>query len=174
MESFDHAVSAECGGCDGGPLHCQNGMQALRHLRTGKQKRVLTSWYWLAQGVSVLAWWLALWQIPALRGAFTSSAAPFAVLGAFAPGDLLLIAAGSCAVGLSRRAPWRVPLAWMIAGGVLYAAAYTFAAVLWASMPFLGALLMIPAAAGSIWAAGTLHAQSRGLLGEKRPQQGLP
>lgn len=131
------------------------------------------SWYWPAQGVGVLAWWLALWQIPALRDSFTPSAAPFAVLGAFAPGDLLLIAAGSCAVGLSRGAPWRVPLAWMVAGGVLYAAFYTVAAALWASMPVLGALMMLPAATGSIWAAVALHAPSAELQGEARQRQGL-
>lgn len=121
--------------------------------------------YFKIQAFAVAAWWLALALWPEWRAPFQPHAAPDVVLFAFAPGDLLLLAAGSALVGwiggpLIR---FRLPLAWGVAGATLYGALYTLTLAVTGAASPLGALLMIPAAAASTLAAFALDDSLRSL-----------
>ena len=109
---------------------------------------------WFAtQAAGVVAWWLLLLITPDVRPLFSIREAPSIALGAFAAGDLLLIALGSALVSLASDRRWATPLAWMVAGAVAYGAMYCLSIAVAGSAPTLGAALMVPAAALSIAAA---------------------
>jgi hypothetical protein len=93
---------------------------------------------------------------PGMRAYFMIREAPIEVLGAFAPGDLGLVALGSLLVGLRRGDGWSGRLAWIVAGAMMYAAAYTVATAALRISHALGACLMVPAAGASLIAASHL------------------
>jgi hypothetical protein len=118
--------------------------------------------YFLVQALAVAAWWALLASQPAAWPLFAVRGSPRVALGAFAPGDLGLVALGSAVVALRGGRAWTRELAWCVAGAVAYAAAYTATtAAARASSP-LGALLMLPAAGASVAAALTLSRGARG------------
>ena len=123
---------------------------------------------WFAtQAVAVVAWWLLLLTRPALRPLFSIRDAPFVALGAFAPGDILLIALGSALVSLGKVRGWVVPLAWMVAGAVSYGAIYCVAVAAAGSAPALGAVLMVGAAVLGIAAAVDISRERRGTISSR-------
>ena len=116
--------------------------------------------YFALQAVAVIGWWVALWLRPEWRAAFRPFSAPDAVLLSFAPGDLLMLGAGSALVAWpAHHQRHRRALAWVAAGATAYAALYTLALALTAAAPSLGALLMCPAAVASTLAAFSLDDQ---------------
>ena len=125
-------------------------------------RRRLALGYFLLQALAVVVWWGALALQPAAWPLFAVRGAPPIALGAFAPGDLGLVALGSAVVAVRGARAWSRELAWCVAGAMAYAAAYTVtAAAVRASAP-LGALLMVPAAGASIAAALTLSRSAHG------------
>ena len=123
---------------------------------------------WFAlQAAAVVGWWLLLLVRPALRPLFSIRAAPTVALGAFAPGDLLLIALGSALVSFGSNRSWVVPLAWMVAGAVSYGASYCVTVALVDSAVALGAILMIPAAVLSIAAALDISRERSGTVSSR-------
>lgn len=124
-------------------------------------QRRLALAYFLVQALAVIAWWALLAARPSARALFAVHGAPPAALGAFAPGDLGLVALGSALVALQRGRGWSRALAWMVAGAMAYAAAYTATAAITRASGPLGAWLMLPAAAASIGAAGILSRVAR-------------
>lgn len=130
--------------------------------RPGSRATRLARIYFLAQALAVAAWWLGIALRPAWRAAFAIRGAPDAALLAFAPGDLAILSAGALAAAvLGEKFP---PLAWLVAGGTVYATFYTIAAVFLAAAPPLGALLMVPAALLALLAARRCsHAYQRHL-----------
>lgn len=119
--------------------------------------------YFGVQSIAVAAWWTLLATRPSTRALFRVAGAPDASLLAFAPGDLALLTLGSAALALSGRgaSAWRVPLAWLVAGAAVYAAAYTLALAASGAAGPLGAALMVPAAAASVLCAHALQRGSR-------------
>jgi hypothetical protein len=124
-------------------------------------RRRLALGYFLVQALAVTAWWVLLAARPSARALFAVHGAPPAALGAFASGDLGLVALGSALVALLRGRRWGRELAWMVAGAMAYAAAYTATAALMRASGPLGAWLMLPAAAASIGAARILSGVTR-------------
>jgi hypothetical protein len=119
-------------------------------------RRQLAIAFFFMQAVAITGWWVLLGLVPAARSLFTPYDAPFATLASFAPGDLGIVAIGSLCVILRRGLGWSGSVAWVVAGAMLYGAAFVLtAAVLRASSP-LGAILMVPAAAGNLVAAAIL------------------
>lgn len=118
--------------------------------------RSVAACYFAAQGVAGLAWWVALLVAPALREPFVARHSPEATLLALAPADLVVFVVGSLAAsaGIARRTSWAAPAAWITAGGAGYAALYCVGLAWIAKASWLGAALMVPAAAASLVAAG--------------------
>jgi hypothetical protein len=112
--------------------------------------------YFALQAVAVAAWWLCLWRWPSLRAHFRPAGAPDTTLLAFAPGDAA-VALASAALAVLPPTRARTALAWTVAGGIAYATAYTIALAVSCAAGPLGAILMTPAAAGSLLAARALH-----------------
>ena len=108
--------------------------------------------YFALQAFAVAGWWVALLLRPPWRGAFRSASTPDAILLAFAPADLLVLALGSAVVAFSGTHHRRA-VAWLVAGATVYAALYTLALTFAGAAPALGALLMTPAAVASTLAA---------------------
>lgn len=121
--------------------------------------------YFKIQAFAVAAWWLALALWPEWRAPFRPYSAQDMVLFAFAPGDLLLLAAGSALVGWIRgpMVRFRSAIGWAVAGATLYGAIYTLTLAITGAASPLGALLMIPAAAASTLAAFVLDDSLRSL-----------
>ena len=123
---------------------------------------------WFAiQAVSVIAWWLFLLVYPGMRPLFSVRDAPFISLGAFAPGDLLLIALGSALVSFGNHPRWVVPFGWMVAGAVSYGAIYCVTITVLGSAPALGAILMVPAAVLSVAAAVAISRERSGTVSSR-------
>jgi hypothetical protein len=123
---------------------------------------------WFAsQAVAVASWWLLLLVRPGLRPLFSIRDAPAVSLGAFAPGDLLLIGLGSALVAFSRNRSWTVPMGWMVAGAVLYGAIYCLTLAVSGDAQALGALLMVPAAVFSIAAALAISRDRSGTVSSR-------
>ncbi len=118
--------------------------------------RRLAAMYFLVQAIAVTGWWALLAFVPPTWSLFAIHEAPRIALGAFAPGDLGIVAVGSALVALRRPRPWTGPLAWIVAGAMIYGAAYTVTASVLGAAPPLGALLMLPAAVASLLAAAAL------------------
>ena len=107
--------------------------------------------------LAIAAWWALLFAWPAARAPFRLAGAPEIALLGFAPADLLAaLAAGWIAASPSSR-PARTALAWCVAGAMVYASAYTVALAVTCAAGPLGAILMAPAALGSLAAARALH-----------------
>lgn len=116
----------------------------------------LAAIYFLAQAIGIAAWWALLAIAPAVRPLFALRNAPLAALGAFAPGDLVLIGVGSVVVAWQAYRGRGAALAWVVSGAMAYAAVYTLAAAVLRLAPALGAVLMVPAAGASLGAAAVL------------------
>jgi hypothetical protein len=131
---------------------------------SGGSVRSLIVTYFAVQSVGVVAFWLLLFAVPDLRQHFTIRGADFAALGAFAPPDLLIIAAGSALVTLQRGKGWGVHMAWLVSGAVVYATLYLVTAALAGVMSPVGAVIMTPPSVASIIASVILtrdaHADS--------------
>jgi hypothetical protein len=123
--------------------------------------------YFAFQALAVAVFWLALAARPQWRALFYPTEAPEVVLLAFAPGDILVLSIGSGAVALlgDGRAVVRSSLAWLVAGATLYGTCYTWSLAFTGDAGVLGALLMTPAALGSVLAARVLHDHSRAVPG---------
>lgn len=111
--------------------------------------------YFAAQALAFAAWWAYLWAVPAARASFFPPGASEIELLAFALPDLGVAVLGSlgAAIAIASGARWAVPLAWLTAGAVVYAAAYCVA---WAALRdggWLSVALMAPAALLSTLAA---------------------
>lgn len=128
--------------------------------------------YLVVQGAAVVAWWVTLALWPAAREPFRVVGAPDAALLAFAPGDLLILGAGSLAAALARGR--RAVLAWLVAGATLYGALYTLSTAVSASSGWLGAALMTPAALLSLLSARTLTLADSRPLPPRRPGDAAP
>jgi hypothetical protein len=119
-------------------------------------RRPLALAYFATQAAAVAAWWIVLAAVPASRPMFALRNAPFSALGAFGPGDLVIVAGGSLLVVLARNSRHASWIATGVAGAVVYAAAYTMStAIMELSAPW-GAICMVPAAIGSVVAARLL------------------
>lgn len=110
--------------------------------------------YFIAQGLGVVGWWVALLNRPEFREPFFSTSAdPFALSKFLVPGVLVMggasIAAGWLTLRSSRH---RAPVAWMAVGAVLYALIGALA-VNWpiGTRPWADAL-MFGSLAGTAWA----------------------
>jgi hypothetical protein len=121
-------------------------------------RRRLALGYFVLQALAVAVWWALLAARPDTWALFAIHGAPAAALGAFAPGDLGLVALGSALAALRGGRGWGRDLAWVVAGAMTYAAAYTATTALTGASGALGALLMLPAAAASLLAARALSA----------------
>lgn len=119
-------------------------------MRAPSKWRTLALAYFAVQAIAVIAWWAMLLILPSTRDAFAIRGASFAALGAFAPGDLALIALGSAAVAVGRERAWTVNAAWLASGALIYATFYAVIAALTDVSPLLGAMLMLPAAVASV------------------------
>lgn len=124
--------------------------------------------YFALQGAAVLLWWLALWLRPEFRAPFAIRDAPHSALLAFAPPDLVLLAAGSLALGLAPAHRWASPLAWIVAGATLYATLYTLATTVGRATHWVGFGLMAPAALLSLLAAASFYRAVRRDLPPRR------
>jgi hypothetical protein len=123
--------------------------------------------YFALQSLAVALFWLVLAVRPQWRVLFYPAAAPEVVLLAFVPGDILILSTGSGAAALlnDARAVLRSSLAWLVAGATLYGTCYTLSLAFTGDTGVLGALLMTPAALGSVFAARVLHDHSRAVSG---------
>ncbi len=108
----------------------------------------LASAYFALQGAAVAIWWIALALRPDWRDAFLPRGHPEAALLAFAPGDALLLVAGSWFLAASIRLGWvwTIPLAWLVAGAVDYATLYVLAQSFLTESGWLAFVAMAPAA----------------------------
>jgi hypothetical protein len=118
------------------------------------------AYFWL-QAAAVAAWWALLAVVPASRAPFLIRGAPAVALGAFAPADLVLVSLGSALVGWRRGRGWAGPLAWLVTGGMAYAALYTATTAVLGAADRIGAALMAPGAVASLAAAFALTDSTR-------------
>jgi hypothetical protein len=137
-------------------------------------RRRLAVWYFLAQASAVVAWWALLAALPAAWPLFALRESPRAVLGAFAPGDVGVVALGSALVAWRHGRAWAGALAWVVAGAMSYAASYTATALLLGVAPPLGACLMVPAAVASVAAAAILSRDAGGSPTDAVPPRAAP
>ncbi|MDB4914974.1 MAG: Protein-S-isoprenylcysteine O-methyltransferase [Gemmatimonadetes bacterium] len=119
-------------------------------------QRRMAAGYFFVQAAAIVGWWALLITVPSTRPYFTIRSAPFATLGAFALGDLGLIALGSALVAVCHGRSWAGRAAWCVSGALLYATCYTVAAVVGGVSSPLGACLMVPASVASIMASTIL------------------
>lgn len=113
----------------------------------------LSAAYLLAQSVLAVAWWALLLISPTSRAWFRPADAPDAMLLAFWLADLLCIAVGSLVAAWWLRVGHRRRIAalWFVGGAIAYAALYCVTLVAITREAWLGALLMVPAAAVTLW-----------------------
>jgi hypothetical protein len=97
--------------------------------------------------LAVPAWWLALFQSPAVRRLFVPDAAWPAFQALLLPDLLLAVFTGWLAAGLTRNRPNGL-LAALVCGAWAYATLYTIAWARLADAPVAGPLLMTAAFAG--------------------------
>ena len=102
---------------------------------------------------AVAGWWALLFAWPATRAPFRIVGAPEAALLGFAPADLLAAVAAAWIATTSRPGRARTAAAWGVAGAMAYAAVYTAALAFACATGPVGAILMAPAAAASVWSA---------------------
>ena len=114
--------------------------------------RRLAVQYFALQAVAIAAWWVLLLFIPGANHLFVPHGVPSRSIGAFLPGDVVLIV-GSLLVAWGNRSTWAAPLAWTVAGAMVYATSMTVVHWTLGTITALSALLMILAGAGSIAAA---------------------
>jgi len=113
--------------------------------------------YFLLQAAAFATWWVVLLVAPAARGAFVAPGASFSSLAAFALGDLAVVALTVPVLNAARRGrAFATTGAWLIAGAVGYAALYCLGLFALTGGAALAAVVMVPAAAGSAWAAREL------------------
>ncbi len=79
------------------------------------------------QAFLILAWWLVLWAIPAIRTAFFSESFSRELIWVFLAPDLLVITIGSAVFSFQlaqrKQANW---LGWFVMGGVVYSSIVTY------------------------------------------------
>ena len=126
-----------------------------RGCSTVTNRRFAVTWF-AVQSLAVAGWWLLLAVKTDARALFVLPDAPFVTLGAFAPGDLLLVSFGSAVVAMRRGTGWTRPLSWMVTGAMIYGAMYTATIVVVRDGPFLSAILMVPAALLTLGSAAAL------------------
>jgi protein-S-isoprenylcysteine O-methyltransferase Ste14 len=106
------------------------------------------AWYFIGQGVAVVAWWAGLAIDQQIRALFVPPGASEIELLAFALPDLLLALPASVAAGVAilrgRRAG--VVLAWITTGAVGYAALYCVAWAVLRGGAWVNVMAMVPAA----------------------------
>jgi hypothetical protein len=111
--------------------------------------------YFALQALAITAWWIVLATVPASLHWFAPESFPPRTLGAFAPADFgVVIASAMVAWGNTR--PWAIPLAWVVAGAMTYAAVYTLTAAMLGVGTLLSVILMVPVAIASLAAATAL------------------
>ncbi|HSG39172.1 MAG TPA: isoprenylcysteine carboxylmethyltransferase family protein [Thermoanaerobaculia bacterium] len=112
------------------------------------RSRVLASAYFAFQGVAVLAWWALLLCVPSTRSWFLPRGSLERDLLAFAFPDLGLVVVGSllASVLIARRSRWALPVAFLVAGGMDYAALYCMAWAMASDSAWWNVVLMTPAA----------------------------
>jgi hypothetical protein len=114
-------------------------------------------WFFLAQGVTIAAWWLYLFAQPAHRRYFLPAGASEPDLLAFLVPDLGIAVPASLAAGVTLlnpyRSSWSLAFSWAAAGAVDYAFFYCVA---WSALRgggWLSVAVMAPAALLSTVAA---------------------
>jgi hypothetical protein len=117
-----------------------------------KHQRIATA-YFVLQSAGIAAWWLMILIDPGARLAFGFR--DVTMLLAFAPGDLSVVALGIY-IGMRHGRGASAFIAPVLAGAMLYAALYTLAATFAHRAALLSAVLMVPAAIASTWAAAVL------------------
>lgn len=123
-------------------------------------RRGIAAAYFAVQAIGVAVWWIVLGALPQSRSLFAADGMPFAPLGAFAPGDLGMIALGSALVAWRRNARWTPALAWIVVGAMAYGAVYTVTAAFIHVMTPFAAVIMIAGAVASIAAARVLTSRA--------------
>lgn len=103
--------------------------------------------YFALQGIAVVAWWLALFFVPAARKYFQLEDNSETSLLAFWLADLSFLGIGSIVASwFCFRESKHAPVAlWFVAGAISYAAFYCFAFALFTDSGWLGVALMFPA-----------------------------
>lgn len=111
--------------------------------------------YCLLQAVAGLAWWLAMWLMPALRIWFWVPSTSSEVLAAFAAADIFMfVVASAVAAGLVWNTHrWSQSVLWITVGGIAYTACYCSAIAVISGGAWLGAVLMLLALCGTSIAA---------------------
>ncbi len=114
----------------------------------GSGRLTLASAYFALQGCAILAWWGLLWFFPSTRSWFLPKGSLERDLLAFSLPDLAFIVAGSILASLllTKRNPWALPVAFLVAGGMVYAALYCLASALMSDSAWWSVVLMMPAA----------------------------
>lgn len=103
--------------------------------------------YYAIQGLSVIAWWIVLFAVPALRRFFVlEQKSEFSLL-AFWLADLAFIGIGSLVAAwfCFRRHEYSQIVSWFVSGAVSYAAVYTLALAMITDYGWIGVTLMLPA-----------------------------
>jgi protein-S-isoprenylcysteine O-methyltransferase Ste14 len=102
--------------------------------------------YLALQAVGVVAFWVVLWAVPGVRGAFVPSEVSPRTLASLALADGIFLPATSAAAAWSlvRPSRWTRPLLWLHAGAGAYAGLFAIGLWLIDRSLWLGAGLMIP------------------------------
>jgi len=111
--------------------------------------------YFLLQGIAVIAWWAWLIVVPDARGLFVPAGADEVDLMAFMlPDGTVLVSTSLIAAGLFLLgSPWTAPISWLCSGAVLYATTYCLSWALLRESGWLNVLFMLPATLLSCLAA---------------------
>ncbi len=131
-----------------------------------------SGYYFFLQGAAILGWWVWLFLFPESRQLFLGASAPDRELFAFLLPDLSVTAVTSLVASLLffRELSWFVPIAWLSAGSIVYAALYT---VSWAAAgqgSWLGVAFMLPAALFAVIAALDASPEVAPVLRRARPR----
>lgn len=103
--------------------------------------------YYLLQGVAVVAWWLMMYVLPSTQAWFRLDNHSLISLNSFWLGDLLFIAPGSIAAAVLLYVRWKYATAvmWLVTGAITQATAYSAAYTFQTDLGWLGVTLMLPA-----------------------------
>ncbi len=104
--------------------------------------------YFAFQAAAILMWWLAIYESAEFRAYFLAEGSPERDLLAFWMPDVLLVGGGSMltAIGFFLGWAWAFPVAWAVAGGLVYATLYCLALAWMSDSAWLSVVMMTPSA----------------------------